>query len=406
MTDKNVQLKSLDGVLLYPKTKGAVVLNNAGKDLGGVEENAQVNVIESISYDSSALSINNKDVALPVFSFHKVVSTDADYSSEYAAQYYLTKDGVKVGDMINLAKDQVLNNVELKECTVANVPVTGYNVGDLYFEFTFANKSTPIYLAAKDLVDAYTSGDGIDITNNVIKVDLTGYSKAGSKAAIAASDTLNAALGKLEYKADNAVEKNADITGATKCKITYDAKGLVTAGADLDVADIPNLPASKVNLMTGYSKAATAAAIAATDTLNEAIGKLEKTVDGKLTANAEITGATKCKITYDAKGLVTAGADLAASDIPALDSSKITTLGSYAKASTAAAIETTDTLDQALGKLEKGLDGKQATITGAATSVVSDDLTASMVLVSDANGKIAASSIPASTLLITYEELS
>ena len=44
----------------------------------------------------------------------------------------------------------------------------------------------------------------------------------------------------------------------------------------------------------------------------------------KVTANTAITGATKCKITYDSKGLVTAGADLAASDIPNLSLSKIT----------------------------------------------------------------------------------
>jgi len=36
----------------------------------------------------------------------------------------------------------------------------------------------------------------------------------------------------------------------------------------------------------------------------------------KLTANTAITAGTKCKITYDTKGLVTAGADLSASDIP------------------------------------------------------------------------------------------
>ena len=40
----------------------------------------------------------------------------------------------------------------------------------------------------------------------------------------------------------------------------------------------------------------------------------------KITANTAITGATKCKITYDSKGLVTGGADLAASDIPDLSS--------------------------------------------------------------------------------------
>jgi hypothetical protein len=49
-------------------------------------------------------------------------------------------------------------------------------------------------------------------------------------------------------------------------------------------------------------------------------------LDGKVDANPSITGATKTKITYDAKGLVTAGADLADTDIPALAISKITGL--------------------------------------------------------------------------------
>lgn len=38
------------------------------------------------------------------------------------------------------------------------------------------------------------------------------------------------------------VDANSTITGATKCKITYDSKGLVTAGADLTAEDIPELP--------------------------------------------------------------------------------------------------------------------------------------------------------------------
>lgn len=45
----------------------------------------------------------------------------------------------------------------------------------------------------------------------------------------------------------------------------------------------------------------------------------------KVTANAAITAATKCKVTYDAKGLVTAGADLVASDIPDLSSTYVAT---------------------------------------------------------------------------------
>lgn len=46
-------------------------------------------------------------------------------------------------------------------------------------------------------------------------------------------------------------------------------------------------------------------------------------VTNKVVANTAITGATKCKITYDNKGLVTGGADLAESDIPSIHKSKI-----------------------------------------------------------------------------------
>lgn len=57
-----------------------------------------------------------------------------------------------------------------------------------------------------------------------------------------------------------------------------------------------------------------------------AFNSLTTTVNGKVTANANITAGTKCKITYDAKGLVTAGANLEESDIPTLAISKISGL--------------------------------------------------------------------------------
>lgn len=42
----------------------------------------------------------------------------------------------------------------------------------------------------------------------------------------------------LQASLDTKVDENAGITGATKTKVTYDAKGLVTAGADATTADI------------------------------------------------------------------------------------------------------------------------------------------------------------------------
>lgn len=89
----------------------------------------------------------------------------------------------------------------------------------------------------------------------------------------------------LTYFNGEYVAKNAAITPATKTKITYDAKGLVTAGADAGISDI-----------TG----------------------LQTALDAKVDENAAITPGTKTKITYDAKGLVTAGADAAIADITGL----------------------------------------------------------------------------------------
>jgi hypothetical protein len=53
---------------------------------------------------------------------------------------------------------------------------------------------------------------------------------------------------------------------------------------------------------------------------------LQTALDGKVDENTAITGATKTKVTYDQKGLVTAGADLSAGDLPTgIDAAKIST---------------------------------------------------------------------------------
>ena len=61
---------------------------------------------------------------------------------------------------------------------------------------------------------------------------------------------------------------------------------------------------------------------------------LANALNNKVTGNTAITGETKCKITYDSKGLVTAGSDLQVSDIPDL-SSTYATAAQGAKADTA-----------------------------------------------------------------------
>ena len=45
----------------------------------------------------------------------------------------------------------------------------------------------------------------------------------------------------LSYQDVGAVQSNNEIVGATKCKITYDSKGLVTFGENLKASDIPDI---------------------------------------------------------------------------------------------------------------------------------------------------------------------
>lgn len=79
-------------------------------------------------------------------------------------------------------------------------------------------------------------------------------------------------------------------------------------------------------------------------------------LDSKVDENAAITGATKTKITYDAKGLVTAGADLAASDLPTgIDAAKISG-GSISNAEF-------DYLNGLSDNIQTQLNGKQQSLT-------------------------------------------
>ena len=55
------------------------------------------------------------------------------------------------------------------------------------------------------------------------------------------------AVATLKEELKKAVVANSPITGGTHTKITYDSKGLVTAGEDLTAADIPSIEHTKIS---------------------------------------------------------------------------------------------------------------------------------------------------------------
>ena len=172
---------------------------------------------------------------------------------------------------------------------------------------------------------------------------------------IAVSDTTSTELGyvhgvtsDIQTQINNKVTKNNNITAATKCKITYDAKGLVTAGADLAASDIPDLSSTYVNV----SQKGSANGVATLD------------------ANTLVPAAQLPTATSSVKGAVIVDTEISSNSSNPVQNSTIST----------------------------ALSGKQATITGGASTITTNDLTVSRALVSNSSGKVAVSSVTSTEL--------
>lgn len=178
--------------------------------------------------------------------------------------------------------------------------------------------------AAGQYVAAIQEADGIVSVKtraNVSEAVLNNYAKGTNSDAVAATDTVNQAISKLENQVDKAkaaattkVEKDAKASHLTLTSSTGDDGSVTYTIGESDVASASGLTelsgktvteigssnssitvssssasdgtieydvitdGSKIKL-SGYTKAQTAADVAATDSVNEAIGKLEKQID-------------------------------------------------------------------------------------------------------------------------------
>lgn len=98
----------------------------------------------------------------------------------YFKTYKLQANGTDAASSvkINIPKDFVVKDAAVRTCETADTPVTGLVPGDKYIDLTVntvdastETGATHLYIAVKDLVSAYTSGNGIAIdANNAISV--------------------------------------------------------------------------------------------------------------------------------------------------------------------------------------------------------------------------------------------
>jgi hypothetical protein len=165
----------------------------------------------------------------------------------------------------------------------------------------------------------------VDISDDITKKISIAQIKSQSPVQSVSGRTGNVTLTKSDVglsNVDNTSDADKPVSTATQTALNAKQNTLSltttgTSGAATLIGSTLNIPQ--------YSGGGSTTWGSITGTLSNQTD-LQTALDGKVDENAAITASTKTKITYDSKGLVTAGADLSASDIPSgIDASKIST---------------------------------------------------------------------------------
>lgn len=239
-----VKLKTDNNALKLDATKGLYVDETALTSYEGVNAITITDKAEAEGVKEVALKINANDKILSqtadgllaTMTIAKLPSATEGYASSYQLQ---DKDGNALGVTIDIPKDMVVSKGEVKTVETTDQPYSGAVVGDKYIELTIANASeSHIWIPVKDLVDIYTSGNGINVNgSNVISVvvDPTTESfltvgAAGIKLA-GVQNAINTAKTTIDAYTINtkAISTNPVLNGADIALTGYNYSGMVTA---------------------------------------------------------------------------------------------------------------------------------------------------------------------------------
>lgn len=112
-------------------------------------------------------------VVVPEYSIEKQATADDGFAATYKLKKTVGDEVSYVGDVINIAKNLVLQSATFETVTEDGVPYAEAKVGDPYIKMVFNNaEASNLYIPVKGLVDTYTAGNGIEIVDNKISVKL------------------------------------------------------------------------------------------------------------------------------------------------------------------------------------------------------------------------------------------
>ena len=261
----------------------------------------------------------------------------------------LNADSYRIMNLADPINDTDAVNKKYADTKYA-IPSGGIPASDLaekYVSYTLTNN-------IKHISDSYTFDNDVHLTNLVYngsnyhdyRIRINGDSLEIARSSTSSGSTVWSPL--FMFYSDQLVcNRNLKLSGGSSPILLTDGTNSISVAqivakydkpsTGIPASDLADLDASKITSGTFAD-----ARIASASTWNAKYDKPSTGIpasdlaDTYVLANTAIVGATKCKITYDAKGLVTGGADLAASDIPSLDASKITS-GTFADARIASA---------------------------------------------------------------------
>lgn len=226
-----------------------------------------------ITNDSGFLtSVSLSDVGGTV-----TVEQQASAETGYTATYVIKQGGSQVGTKINIPKDFLVKSASLGTSSANNSPQQGFSKGDKYLDFVINTKDNSgtdehLYVNVKDLFNEYTADETtLTLSNGTFSI------------------------------------KSGVIPQASSTATDIQMNGTQSAGSATTWAKADHVHPSDTSKI---------------DTAGTGLSKSGQTLNHSNSITAVTTAAFK-KYKYDSEGHITGTADVSATDIPTLTTSKI-----------------------------------------------------------------------------------